>query len=156
MIDMSPYARRVNSAGAPMDGNVTRITHGTLWGWLIVLALIAGPLFLSGCAPAFAGPSVSFGIPSDSQVRSAMDSYRATHPVCEACGKPSTLISRLEVHHIRPQHAFPALAANTNNFCMLCRADHIQWGHAGDGSCHRYVENLREVLAARIIKENRP
>lgn len=94
-----------------------------------------------------------YAAPTQSEVRQAMASYRASHMVCEACGKEGTLLHPLEVHHIKPREAFPELAADPNNFIMLCRPDHF-WAH--DQNFGKYVENLREVLAMRKIRENKP
>lgn len=84
-----------------------------------------------------------------------MEKYKAGHPNCEACGRRPSFLKATEVHHIKPRHAFPELAAEPSNFISLCRPCHIQHGHAGDGACRKYVENLREVLALRNIKENK-
>jgi len=84
-----------------------------------------------------------------------MKKYKAVHPNCEACGRAPAFMKAIEVHHIKPQHAFPELANDPSNFAALCRPCHLAYGHAGDGACRRYVENLREVLALRVIKENK-
>ncbi len=90
--------------------------------------------------------------PTPQQIRASMDAYRKTHSACEACGKPRTVMRKLAVHHIKPQEAFPSLAANTNNFIMLCGYDHLTYGHNGDYG--KYVENIRAVLKLRVIKAN--
>ena len=110
---------------------------------IVVITLVA---FFAGC-PFYARAAGA---------EAAMSYYRSGHPNCEACGKKPTLLRRIEVHHIKPpQHAFPALDADLSNLISLCRPDHIAYGHAGDGSCRVYVENIREVLALRKIKENK-
>lgn len=91
--------------------------------------------------------------PTPYEVKQAMATYRASHAVCEACGKAGTLLHPLEVHHIKPREAFPDLAATPSNFIVLCRPDHFAAHNQDFG---KYIENLREVLAMRIVKENKP
>lgn len=111
----------------------------------IVIVIITMLAFIAGC-PFYARAAGA---------EAAMSYYRSGHPNCEACNKKPTLLRRIEVHHIKPQNAFPALDNNTSNMISLCRPCHIAYGHAGDGACRVYVENIREVLAARHIKENK-
>lgn len=100
-----------------------------------------------------ASVGVCYSAPTPYEIKQAMASYRTSHATCEACGKEGTLLHPLEVHHVKPREAFPELAADTNNFIMLCRPDHF-WAH--DQNFGKYVENLREVLAMRKIRENKP
>lgn len=135
------------------DGNDTRINRVTIRQWLIVLALIAGPLLLSGCGVAFASPA------SDARQQAATEMlhYKAAHPECEACGTRGMPFARPnEVHHIITVSVAPDKASDTNNMITLCRPCHIVLGHCGDGACRKYCPNIREVLAIRIVKENRP
>lgn len=48
------------------------------------------------------------------------------NPHCAACGRDK----RLEVHHVKPVHLFPALELDPSNLLTLC-ADpcHILFGH---------------------------
>ena len=102
---------------------------------------------------------VAWGTPASdarAQAETVMHHYKVAHPDCEACGhKPVTLISLNEVHHIIPVSVAPDKAADTNNMITLCRPCHICLGHCGDKACRKYCPNIREVLAVRIVKENR-
>ena len=99
--------------------------------------------------------------PTESQIQHAMSVYRAAHPHCEVpgCTHAETHDNPVNVHHIIPQEACksinPWLAADTNNMISLCRYQHIALGHCGDGACHWYCPNLREVLKIRKIEENK-
>lgn len=60
---------------------------------------------------------------------------RADHldefPTCAACGRRR----RLEVHHVKPFHLFPALELEPSNLLTLCEDEviscHLLVGHAG-------------------------
>lgn len=58
----------------------------------------------------------------------AMNKYRKEHPRCAWCGRPG-----IEVHHIKPVHLYPELAAEPTNFISLNRkpACHHVIGHRG-------------------------
>lgn len=85
-----------------------------------------------------------------------MRHYKAAHPDCEACGSKATpLLRRNEVHHIIPVSVTPDKSSDAGNMITLCRPCHICLGHAGDGACRKYCPNIRDVLAVRIVKENR-
>src|ERR1035438_7627686 len=52
------------------------------------------------------------------------------HPVCEACGSKE----KLNVHHMKPFHLYPALELDPKNLITLCmdKECHILLGHGGD------------------------
>lgn len=147
MIQHSRKQNRLHVGCSNGERNDTSIVAGTLAKWLIVLALIAGPLFFSGCVPAYASTA------SDARqgAETIMRQYKSAHPTCEACGARETLLHRLEVHHIIPVSVAPDRAGDPNNMITLCRPCHIALGHCGDYTCHRYCPNLRRVLAVRVV-----
>ena len=85
---------------------------------------------------------------NDPAVRVAMDGYRGSHLACEWCGSSK----RLEVHHVQPVWMSPGLAADTNNYCMLCRKCHLYVGHAGLFA-GRAVTNLKEICSMHVVVE---
>ena len=89
------------------------------------------------------------------QARPQMDRYRMAHPRCEACGARPGPNRGNEVHHLVPCATDPERAGDTNNMITLCRPCHIAYGHAGDGACRVYVENVRQVIDARVVITNR-
>ena len=83
---------------------------------------------------------------------------RAVHltkePTCQACGSDK----KLEVHHIKPYHRFPAEELNPNNLLTLCEGDvvncHLMFGLRNFESWNSAV---REDAAAWLTKiKNRP
>jgi hypothetical protein len=58
-----------------------------------------------------------------------MNIYREAHPNCAWCG-----ISGIDVHHIKPVHLFPELAADPINYISLNRKPtcHFEKGHLKD------------------------
>ena len=73
----------------------------------------------------------------------AMNAYRAAHPRCAWCGGPNP-----EVHHVKPVHLFPDLAADADNFISLCRKRrcHLCVGHMTNFG-RGYNENVRATCA---------
>jgi hypothetical protein len=66
---------------------------------------------------------------------------------CAVCGKTK----KLEVHHIRPYHLYPALELEMSNLITLCEGSnmncHLVFGHRSS-----YKDfNLNIVLHAKII-----
>lgn len=72
------------------------------------------------------------------------------HPECAWCGTTKNV----QCHDVLPIHWFPELADNTNNFLSLCVGCHCVLGH-GRNFRTRYVPNVREVCALRIIIEEK-
>lgn len=58
--------------------------------------------------------------------------YRKLHPVCECCGSKL----RLNVHHKKPFHLYPALELDPDNLITLCmdqsKECHLKIGHGDD------------------------
>lgn len=79
-------------------------------------------------------------------VRKAMKAYREDHPVCEWDGKTTPV----EVHHKRPIHLFPDLAADPDNFVSLgARRNHFVVGHGCNWK--HYVDGLDDAIAAATV-----
>lgn len=53
--------------------------------------------------------------------------WLSSHPTCAACGSRKSV----EVHHIRPVHAFPGEELDPANLISLCRTHHFWHGHLG-------------------------
>lgn len=51
------------------------------------------------------------------------------NPNCAVCGKKSTLLKSNEVHHCVPVHVDKSKELLENNFIVLCREHHYEWGH---------------------------
>ena len=55
--------------------------------------------------------------------------YLADHPLCAACGGKENV----QVHHVKPFHAFPQLELDSTNLISLCEAPakncHYCFGH---------------------------
>lgn len=88
-----------------------------------------------------------FGRTDPPNVRAAMENHRKRFPLCEACGA-----KKVDIHHIIPVAVDSSVASDGENLISLCHQCHISHGHAGDGGCHRYVRNVREVLSSRKIE----
>lgn len=54
--------------------------------------------------------------------------YLASNRQCKTCGTKE----RIEVHHVKPYHLFPALELDANNLMSLCERCHLFVGHLGD------------------------
>jgi hypothetical protein len=58
--------------------------------------------------------------------------YRKLNPVCECCGSKT----KLNVHHKKPFHLYPALELDTTNLITLCmdpsKECHLKIGHGDD------------------------
>mgnify|MGYP000930945999 CR=1 FL=1 len=76
------------------------------------------------------------------EARQAMEEYRKTHPVCEITGSKKNV----QIHHIVPVWADPALAADPNNFIALSASSHIHiiYGHDNNFG-KKYVANVKEI-----------
>ena len=76
----------------------------------------------------------------------AMNAHRKAHPKCAWCGRVG-----IEVHHIRPVHLYPELAADPTNFISLTRkpACHHVIGHRGNWK--NYNLFVVEDCTGRII-----
>lgn len=83
-----------------------------------------------------------------------IDSTRArrahvrANPACVVCGLKSIHGWRCEAHHVKPEHLYPALAADPSNFVTLCRAHHWLVGH---GSISWSYENTNIWLTINGI-----
>ena len=85
------------------------------------------------------------------------DAWLKDHPTCAACGARD----KLNVHHKRPFHLFPAVELAPANFVTLCEGDgcncHLAFGHALNWSAYnphvdedaaRFLERVKHRLAA--------
>ena len=74
------------------------------------------------------------------------------HPACGACGS----LKKVEVHHKKPRHLFPALALDPNNFISLCDPCHFRIGHYNDYRLYNpaVVELCEELKRFKV--ENPP
>lgn len=62
---------------------------------------------------------------SEYKWRKVRNSFVSAHAKCACCG----IEKKLEVHHIRPWHIFPALRYSFDNLITLCRECHFRFGH---------------------------
>jgi 5-methylcytosine-specific restriction protein A len=83
----------------------------------------------------------------------ARKAHLKAHPRCAACGGTD----KLEVHHVRPYHLFPALELVGTNLITLCEAParncHLMFGHALSWKC--FNPNVRRdaaTFATRVAK----
>ncbi len=67
-------------------------------------------------------------------------------PVCQWCGGAE----KLNVHHIKPFHLFPALELDDGNLITLCEVagceDHLEKGHLGNFK--KFNPDIREQCIA--------
>jgi hypothetical protein len=75
------------------------------------------------------------------------------HPTCAACGARA----KLQVHHLRPFHLFPALELDPSNFLTLCEQEgsdhHLEIGHNGD--FQKYNENAVEDAEKMLAEKTK-
>ena len=82
-------------------------------------------------------------------VRKVMKQYAKAYPVCEWTGS-----RKIEVHHIRPIHVRPELAADPDNMIGLGARDvHRVVGHGGN--FQMWIPNVRELCQARKLEGKR-
>lgn len=72
------------------------------------------------------------GGPKPAEARSPhWPACRAAHlhvePECQCCGTAA----KVEVHHVRPYHLFPAIELDDSNLITLCDRCHLFVGHLG-------------------------
>jgi hypothetical protein len=86
------------------------------------------------------------------KITKAKQAYIKTHPECAICGATKGL----EVHHVLPQHLYPDLACDFNNFITLHdgitnNGCHYFFGHFGDFK-NKWNLNIRQyALASRLF-----
>ena len=70
----------------------------------------------------------------------AMKEYRKEHPICEYT---KTLPTKF-IHHIKPVHLFPELAADKTNFISFgSHSIHLVVGHGGNFKY--WIDNVRAI-----------
>lgn len=77
--------------------------------------------------------------------------HLAREPRCRACGTDQ----RLQVHHVRPFHLFPALELDPANLVTLCVSPshncHLIWGHLLDWAAYDPdVQQTADAYRARV------
>jgi len=87
-------------------------------------------------------------IPSEYQITKAKTIYRESRPACEVCGAKTNITNgnRNPVHHRKPVHICPELAATQSNLVTLCRRHHFWIGHCGNYKA--YNANLDKTIEA--------
>ena len=81
--------------------------------------------------------------PSDAyKAHKAMSEYKKIHPSCEISGT----LKDVQVHHIIPVWANPALASDKTNMISLSTSVnvHLLYGHSGNFRT-KYVSNIKDI-----------
>jgi hypothetical protein len=63
-------------------------------------------------------------------------------PACAVCGKESTLLKPVEVHHCIPYSVDAKMELRMENLITLCRPDHLLFGHLN--SFQSFNKKVRE------------
>ena len=82
----------------------------------------------------------TFGAERSPKWSDTRNEFLALNPVCAICGKKSTLLNKLNVHHILPFHINHELELDKINLITLCREHHLWFGHLG--SWKSYNSNI--------------
>ncbi len=69
--------------------------------------------------------TIRLGAARSPQWREVRNKFIKEHPLCAVCGTKK----KLEAHHVRPYHEFPALELDESNLIVLCREHHFLFGH---------------------------
>jgi len=78
-------------------------------------------------------PDLIFGVPRSPRWAKVRADFLESHPRCECCGGSRLL----NVHHVKPFHAFPNLELEPSNLITLCEGAnglncHFWAGHCGN------------------------
>ena len=100
-------------------------------------------------------PTVFKGdLPTDYQMRKAMNAYRKAYPLCAVCGAKTSFGKTNHVHHKLPKGKFPLKKADPDNFVTLCRRHHKYVGHPV--GYRSYTGNIDEMIVEmrKVYREN--
>ena len=88
--------------------------------------------------------------PRSPQWPATKKAYLKAHPLCAATGRPATLLSPLDVHHVVPFAERPELELDWSNLITLRRDAHLLLAHFGDWNLVN--PNIRQD-AADLLKK---
>ena len=100
----------------------------------------------------FFDPTLLGSVPRSSEWPKVVKAYRDKNPNCAVCGKGSSLLNPINIHHVRPFHIHPELELDPMNLITLCRVDHLIFGHLKNFKS--YSVDVREDAQAWNTKIN--